>query len=382
MNPQRSEARLDESLSEITRLLEKHRVLETLTHRQEGPKRDLLEQLQQRQNLAELQMPVNTLHPADLAHVLETLPLDERLLVWQQLEHGSARRSAPRTLGRRARFADRHDRSQALVERARHLDADDLGLPRRRPPRGCVPRRVEAARRGDRAGSASIAYDENTVGALMSQEVTFIRDQQTVDDVLVHLRQPAANCRSRPISCSSSTRACAEGRVPLQALLLHATAAAGDGDHRERDPSFRTNDDARSRRRTRSSATTSCRRRWSTSRQADRPPDRRRGRRLRARSAARSAPSTRRPARGGGRLRVGVGLVENRWPWLAINLVTAFIASRVIGVFEGSIAAAGRARRADADRRQHRRQLRQPDDHDDRPRPGAGPGERPEHAAT
>src|SRR6185312_11105422 len=29
---------------------------------------------------------------------------------------------------------------------------------------------------------------------------------------------------------------------------------------------------------------------------------------------------------------------KNRWAWLAINLVTAFIASRVIGVFENSIA--------------------------------------------
>ena len=28
---------------------------------------------------------------------------------------------------------------------------------------------------------------------------------------------------------------------------------------------------------------------------------------------------------------------KNRWAWLAINLVTAFIASRVIGVFEGTI---------------------------------------------
>ena len=29
--------------------------------------------------------------------------------------------------------------------------------------------------------------------------------------------------------------------------------------------------------------------------------------------------------------------VRNRWAWLAINLITALIASRVIGVFEGSI---------------------------------------------
>jgi len=30
--------------------------------------------------------------------------------------------------------------------------------------------------------------------------------------------------------------------------------------------------------------------------------------------------------------------VKNRWAWLAVNLVTAFVASRVIGAFEGSIA--------------------------------------------
>jgi len=29
--------------------------------------------------------------------------------------------------------------------------------------------------------------------------------------------------------------------------------------------------------------------------------------------------------------------VKNRWAWLAINLITAIIASRVIGAFEGSI---------------------------------------------
>ena len=29
--------------------------------------------------------------------------------------------------------------------------------------------------------------------------------------------------------------------------------------------------------------------------------------------------------------------VKNRWVWLAINLCTAFVASRVIGLFEGSI---------------------------------------------
>src|SRR5262245_4393785 len=78
--------RLDQALEDVTRLLEKHRVLSSLTHRQEGPKRDLLEQLQPRQKRTELKGRVNPLHPADLAYVLERLAPDERMLVWQQVD--------------------------------------------------------------------------------------------------------------------------------------------------------------------------------------------------------------------------------------------------------------------------------------------------------
>ena len=55
---------------------------------------------------------------------------------------------------------------------------------------------------------------------------------------------------------------------------------------------------------------------------------------------------------------------RNRWPWLGVNLVTAFIVSRVIGQFEGTIAQMASHRRPHADRGEHRRQHRQPDDGD------------------
>ena len=65
------EASLQQSLDEVTRLLDRHRVLEALTHRQEGPKRDLLESLQHRQNLVELHKRLRAMHPADVAFVLD-----------------------------------------------------------------------------------------------------------------------------------------------------------------------------------------------------------------------------------------------------------------------------------------------------------------------
>lgn len=63
---------LDEHLEQVQSLLARQKLVEGLVHRQGGPK----------QNLAELQKKLEQLHPADVAYILEALPLDERLLVW------------------------------------------------------------------------------------------------------------------------------------------------------------------------------------------------------------------------------------------------------------------------------------------------------------
>ena len=80
-----SETRLAQSLGEIVRLLDRHRVLEAMAHQQDSPKRDLLEQLQHRQNVAELGKRLRAMHAADIAYVLEALPPDDRLAVWKEV---------------------------------------------------------------------------------------------------------------------------------------------------------------------------------------------------------------------------------------------------------------------------------------------------------
>ena len=79
-----SEERLQRAIDDVTRLLEKHRVLDQLAQRQEGPKRDLLEHLQHRQNLVELHRHLRSMHHADVGFVLEALPQEERA-TWTQL---------------------------------------------------------------------------------------------------------------------------------------------------------------------------------------------------------------------------------------------------------------------------------------------------------
>jgi magnesium transporter len=75
------DAPLHDHVEEVHRLLDKHRLLETVARRQETPRHALLEVMQRRQNLVELNRHLRTLHPADIAHLLESLPLGDRLIV-------------------------------------------------------------------------------------------------------------------------------------------------------------------------------------------------------------------------------------------------------------------------------------------------------------
>ena len=77
---------LQESLAEVTTLLRRHRLIEGLVYEQmeHGPgadRSDLVESLVFKQDKAVLQHKLDTLHPADIAYILEALPLDERLYI-------------------------------------------------------------------------------------------------------------------------------------------------------------------------------------------------------------------------------------------------------------------------------------------------------------
>ena len=79
----RSRDEVQQQLKEVQELLGRHRLVEDLVHRQEMPRHDLVEGLVHKQHVAELSERLDALHPADIADLLETLPLDERLFVWE-----------------------------------------------------------------------------------------------------------------------------------------------------------------------------------------------------------------------------------------------------------------------------------------------------------
>ena len=72
---------LQDRLGQVVELLQRQRVVEDLTHRQEGQHQALVENLVHRQNVVELQRKLDELHSADIAYILEALPLADRLAV-------------------------------------------------------------------------------------------------------------------------------------------------------------------------------------------------------------------------------------------------------------------------------------------------------------
>ena len=186
----RSEARLQQSLDEVTRLLDKHRVLETLAHRQEGPKRDLLEGLQHRQNLAELGKRVRAMHGADLAFVLEALPPDDRRLVWEQATPEQAGRAFVEVTGVVREWLVEATPHDLLVQLLLTLDPEDLGYVSESIPDEIlsdVSRELESADR--QAFEESIQYEEEQVGHHMTRESVMVQESSTVQQVIEELRR-------------------------------------------------------------------------------------------------------------------------------------------------------------------------------------------------
>lgn len=139
--------------------------------------------------LIQARRALGALNPAEIAHLLESLPLAERQLVWQWVDPED-RGEVLVELGEEARaHLIEHMDDQALREAAQGLDLDDMAdllaeLPQR------ITREVLAGMdKQDRQRlEAVLAYDEDTAGGLMNTDTITVRANVTLDVVLRYLR--------------------------------------------------------------------------------------------------------------------------------------------------------------------------------------------------
>ena len=181
---------VQQELREVQELLARHRVVEGLVHRQEMPRHEQVEEIVHKQHVAELRAKLDGLHPADIAYVLEALPLDERLFAWDLVK---AERSGEILLevsdAVRETLIEAMD-SQELVAATGQLDTDEIADLAPDLPSEVMQDVFRALSVEEREQlRAAMSYDEDSVGALMDFEAVTVREDVTLEAVLRYLRR-------------------------------------------------------------------------------------------------------------------------------------------------------------------------------------------------
>jgi magnesium transporter len=181
---------VQEALEQVRELLHKHRIVESLVHEQQMPRHELVESLVHKQNLAELQRRLDKLHPADVAYILEALPLEERLVIWDLVK---AERDGEILLevsdAVRETLIENMD-AHELVAAAEQLDTDEIADLVPDLPPDVVDDVLHSLSIEEREQlRAAMSYPEDAVGALMDFDMVSVRDDVSLEVVLRYLRR-------------------------------------------------------------------------------------------------------------------------------------------------------------------------------------------------
>ena len=322
------------SLIQVTELLRKQRLVEELVQRDDLP----LEGQSPGRNFSELQQKLEQLHPADVAYLLESLPLDERLVVWDLVKTERDGEILLEVSDAVRETLIAHMENKELVAATEQLDTDEIADLAPDLPREVMQDVFHSLPLEEREQlRAAMSYAEDTVGALMDFDIISVREDITVEVALRYLRRldelPDHTDQLFVVDRAEHLR----GLLPVNRLLVTdldvPVSRIMVSETFKLYPEEKAQDAALAF----------------------------------ERYDLVSAPVVGRDGKLVGRVTVNVvmdfireaaendmlsagGLreeedmfasvwssVKNRWTWLAINLVTAFIASRVIGAFENSI---------------------------------------------
>ena len=328
-----------EALAEIQELLRRSRLVETVVHNQVMDKHELVENLVYRQNAAKLAARLDELHPADVAYILEALPVPDRIVVWDLIK--SAERDGEILVevsdAVRETLIESMDRA-SLVAAAETLDTDELADIAFDLPEEVIEEVRQGLTHEEREQlRAAMSYPDDAVGALMDFEMVTVREDVSLEVVLRYLRifdeLPDHTDQVFVVDRNEVLK----GALPLDRLLVNEPEVMVEEVMQSEILTLQALDDV-------GEAAQAFERYDLVSAPVVDPHNRLIGRLTVSevvdviREEGESDLLSRAGLREEEDLFSNVwASARNRWPWLALNLCTAFFASRVIGTFEGTI---------------------------------------------
>jgi magnesium transporter len=322
----------------LRELLQSFRIESHLVDATASQRHDLESSLVHRQQAVELERRLRGIHTADLADLMESLPTDDRWLVWLYLpdqRRGEVLLELDDAV--RENLVSRtpeHELLSILTE----LDADDLAYLGDALPEEILKTALEnRASEEKRWVQASLAYDEESVGHWMSSDMLVVRRDQSLALVQAQLQQRDSLPVHTDKLLVTDQRGSLCGVLLLQDILLNSPESQVSEVMKSKPVSFSpdtpTDDAARA---------------FERYDLASAPVVNERGKLIGRLTVDAVMDYVREQAEmdtlniagvlEGEDLFAGVwASARNRWLWLAINLATAFVISRIIGAFEGVI---------------------------------------------
>ena len=329
----------EQLLHELTDLLRLRKLANDAADREDLPYSERVEDPVIARELERLRHELDRLHPADVAYILEALPLDERLIVWDLVK---AERDGEILLevsdAVRETLIESMEEHE-LVAAAEQLDTDEIADLAPDLPREVIQDVFKSLSVEEREQlRAAMSYDEDSVGALMDFDMVEVREDVTLEVVLRYLRRldemPDHTDQLFVVDRDDHLK----GLLPVNRILVSLPETLVSDVMRRDFVQFNPNE--------RAEEAAAAFERYDLVSAPVVDDDQKLVGRMTVDAVVdyiRAAQDIENLSAGG--LREDEDLfasvwksVKNRWTWLAINLVTAFIASRVIGAFEQSIA--------------------------------------------
>jgi len=329
---------LRQDLQDVQELLRRHRIVEALVQREEGPRQGLVEDLVRKQHVVALRTKLDEMHAADVAFILESLPIDERLAVWSLVRSDRDGEILLEVSDAVRESLIRSMDSEELVAAAETLDTDEIADLAPDLPEEVIQDVFQALPIEEREQlRAAMSYPEDAAGSLMDFEVVSVREDVTLEVVIRYLR------RFDELPDHTDQVFVVDRNETLKGVLPISRLVVSDPDLHVRDVMITAavtlypDDNAQK-------AAQAFERYDLVSAAVVDVTGKLLGRVTVAAVVDYIRERSESEALAIGGLRESEDIfapvwdsIRNRWSWLAINIVTAFVASRVIGAFEASI---------------------------------------------
>ncbi len=332
---------LEQARAQVIELLSRQAVETSLVSRAENRNQDLVAQLVERQHQAALSQRLSSFHPADIAFVLENLAPEAREVAWRLVrseQRGAILLEASDTVRRSIVLGMSPEEISAVV---RALDSDDIADMVGSLPEDLRQSVVERLDRDDQLEvRAVLSFPEGTVGALMDLEFTTIREDASLEAILRLLRRRKELPQHTDQLIVVDRNNVLRGTLKLDRLLFGEPEQLV-AEQMITEPTYFFTDDSAAEAISAfekydliSAPVVNLHQQvvgWLTvDTVVDEINERAQTETLREVGLTVEDEDLFAP--------LGAS-AKRRWPWLVINLLTAFFASRVIGAFEGIISA-------------------------------------------